>query len=506
MRRSSVRTVPRRACARHIKLKSYPCLELGGIIWTYMGPDELRPETARSSNGLWSPRSTASPPSGLAGMQLSAGLGRRHRFEPRPPSFIGGALKARSALRRQQGQPLQRGAIGGRSSKRSPNSTAELLIGARRDADAGAATIGASRHGSCPCFTLIPPRGGTPDRRPRPGSRSTTRIAGRGSISYHPRRPACRRGGGRGRCGAGPRQSTSNTSPGTFVPRANKRNDYLMDRKGPRPPARPYRRIGRRSAMQDASLQESMGPISGPAPRSIWWRPTSAIITTPARLVACGQSEPRRARGVPGVIPASQRVRSCALELARPMFGSSDGGAPWLVLPTPRQRSGQRLTCLTRDNTAARSLIAEGSEETGFHALQKGCHQHGGDPAGNRPRDCPEGGYSTSGVRKVLAARSWLGDRRALGHGMPAGLRHPRRPSKSYKAAQGCRPGRMTRLRFLEPRPVSASKPLANRQGPRPPHGRAPAVECAGPRAAIDAALAGHVDAVGRGGRRRSFR
>src|SRR5260221_4962549 len=27
-----------------IKLKSYPCLELGGVIWTYMGPPELKPE------------------------------------------------------------------------------------------------------------------------------------------------------------------------------------------------------------------------------------------------------------------------------------------------------------------------------------------------------------------------------------------------------------------------------------------------------------------------------
>ena len=26
-----------------IKLKSYPCLELGGVIWTYMGPPELKP-------------------------------------------------------------------------------------------------------------------------------------------------------------------------------------------------------------------------------------------------------------------------------------------------------------------------------------------------------------------------------------------------------------------------------------------------------------------------------
>ena len=28
---------------KRIKMKSYPCIELGGVIWTYMGPPELQP-------------------------------------------------------------------------------------------------------------------------------------------------------------------------------------------------------------------------------------------------------------------------------------------------------------------------------------------------------------------------------------------------------------------------------------------------------------------------------
>ena len=28
---------------KRIKLKSYPCIEIGGVIWTYMGPPELQP-------------------------------------------------------------------------------------------------------------------------------------------------------------------------------------------------------------------------------------------------------------------------------------------------------------------------------------------------------------------------------------------------------------------------------------------------------------------------------
>ena len=34
----------RTAMRERIKLKSYPCLERGGVIWTYMGPPELQPE------------------------------------------------------------------------------------------------------------------------------------------------------------------------------------------------------------------------------------------------------------------------------------------------------------------------------------------------------------------------------------------------------------------------------------------------------------------------------
>src|SRR5205814_3596199 len=28
---------------RRVKLKAYPCVEQGGVIWAYMGPDELKP-------------------------------------------------------------------------------------------------------------------------------------------------------------------------------------------------------------------------------------------------------------------------------------------------------------------------------------------------------------------------------------------------------------------------------------------------------------------------------
>ena len=36
--------LPESGMAQRIKLKSYPCIEHGGVIWTYMGPPELQPE------------------------------------------------------------------------------------------------------------------------------------------------------------------------------------------------------------------------------------------------------------------------------------------------------------------------------------------------------------------------------------------------------------------------------------------------------------------------------
>lgn len=49
---------PESGYCQKIKLKSYPCVESGGIIWCYMGPIDQQP----SSHGFeWSPRSRSQP-------------------------------------------------------------------------------------------------------------------------------------------------------------------------------------------------------------------------------------------------------------------------------------------------------------------------------------------------------------------------------------------------------------------------------------------------------------
>jgi len=98
---------------------------------------------------------------------------------------------------------------------------------------------------------------------------------------------------------------------GTFIPLANRRNDYLIDRA--------MQREGRRYsgvegiAMQDASLQESMGSIQDRT-REHLCLTDKGIVATRARLLRAAKAN-REGKPVPGLDPAQQRVRSCAIEL-----------------------------------------------------------------------------------------------------------------------------------------------------------------------------------------------
>ena len=102
--------------------------------------------------------------------------------------------------------------------------------------------------------------------------------------------------------------------PGTYRPLANKDNDYLMDREAQQ---RGETFSGIKGiAMQDASLQESMGPIVD--------RSKERLVSTDAgiikaRLKLRKAAEALRDHGVtpPGVDPAHHRIRSGAVVLPR---------------------------------------------------------------------------------------------------------------------------------------------------------------------------------------------
>jgi hypothetical protein len=99
--------------------------------------------------------------------------------------------------------------------------------------------------------------------------------------------------------------------PGTFIPLANKSNDYLIDRA--------TQKLGRSYsgvegiAMQDASLQESMGPVQDRTQEHLCLT-DKGIVATRSRLLRAAKAN-REGKPVPGLDPAAQRVRSCAIEL-----------------------------------------------------------------------------------------------------------------------------------------------------------------------------------------------
>ena len=64
------------------KLKSYPCVELGGVVWAYMGPPDGTAAVAELRMGGTAARAPRDHQA-LAGKQLPAGARGRHRFEPR---------------------------------------------------------------------------------------------------------------------------------------------------------------------------------------------------------------------------------------------------------------------------------------------------------------------------------------------------------------------------------------------------------------------------------------
>ncbi|MBT3534109.1 MAG: aromatic ring-hydroxylating dioxygenase subunit alpha, partial [Rhodospirillaceae bacterium] len=129
-----------------------------------------------------------------------------------------------------------------------------LYIGARRNAEDGKYYWRVTQW-VMPCFTMIPPRADHPQHGhfwvPINDENCWT-----WSYDYHPNRSltaqerqACLDGKG----------VHAEVIPGTFISVQNKSNDYLMDR-GAQKRGETYSGIAG-FAMQDGSLQESMGPI-----------------------------------------------------------------------------------------------------------------------------------------------------------------------------------------------------------------------------------------------------
>ena len=100
--------------------------------------------------------------------------------------------------------------------------------------------------------------------------------------------------------------------PGTYTPLANHTNDYLMDREKQRT-GELYSGV-EGIAIQDASLQESMGPIADRT-REHLTGTDKGIVQTRRKLIEAALALAERGEVPPGTEPAEQRVRSVAIVL-----------------------------------------------------------------------------------------------------------------------------------------------------------------------------------------------
>jgi phthalate 4,5-dioxygenase oxygenase subunit len=288
---------------KKIKLKSYPLVERGGILWTYMGPPELQPPLPSWEFIMVKPAQTFSSKrlqqcnwlQALEGGIDSAHVSFLHR----------GDLNSDPLFKGTRGNEYNLNDF--RPHFEIVEHSSGLYIGARRQAEDGNYYWRITPW-VMPCFTMVPPRGDHP-------------IHGHfwipiddencwaWSFDYHPVRNLTDAEVGAMRDGKGIHVKYV---PGTYLPMANKDNDYLIDRAA--------QRVGTTYsgvegiAMQDASLQESMGPIVDRTRENLTTTDNGIIMARikllkAAKALAAGGTLP------PGRSNEDQQVRSAAVIL-----------------------------------------------------------------------------------------------------------------------------------------------------------------------------------------------
>src|SRR5437764_2356833 len=289
--------------ARRIKLRSYPLVERGGVLWTCMGPADSQPPLPE-----W-----------------------EFITVPRPQTFTSKRFQESNWLQAMEGgidsshvswlhrgdldsDPLFKGARGNQYNLSDARPVFEvvespggLYIGARRNAEAGHYYWRITQW-VMPSFTMIAPRGShavhghfwvpTDDE-----------SCWAWSYDYHPVRDLTAAEIAAMRDGRG---IHVRYVPGTFRPLANKDNDYLIDRAAQKA-GKTYSGV-EGFAMQDASVQESMGPIVDRSKETLV-STDSGIIMARQRLLRAIKAFTEEGLTPPGVALAHQKVRSAAVVL-----------------------------------------------------------------------------------------------------------------------------------------------------------------------------------------------
>jgi phenylpropionate dioxygenase-like ring-hydroxylating dioxygenase large terminal subunit len=301
-----------------VTLIAYPCVERGGIIWTYMGPPEKQPPppafewvTLPAEQRYHSKRlEECNYLQALEGGIDSSHVGFLHRGELRS-------------------DPLHHGSKGSgyHLSDRAPKfevkeSTGGLNIGVRRNAG-DAKYYWRVTPWIMPWYTIVPPYGDNPLH-----GHAWVPIDDENcfawTFSYHPSRAlnelelSVMLDGG---------SLHVNLTPGTFRPVANRDNDYLMDRAAQKA-GTSYNGV-KGISMQDASLQESMGPIQDRSRENLVM--TDKAIFMARHKLQDAVSDLEKGKCPPGLDTEAQAVRSASFELDREISFSDAPGDPLQV-------------------------------------------------------------------------------------------------------------------------------------------------------------------------------
>jgi phenylpropionate dioxygenase-like ring-hydroxylating dioxygenase large terminal subunit len=286
-----------------VKLTGYPLVKVGDILWTYMGEPATRPELPEFEFVQVPPEQTYTSKRWQESNWLQAlegGIDSSH------VSWLhSGGLKSDPLFKGTKGNEYNLNDL--RPFFEVAEADGGLFVGARRNAEEGKYYWRITPW-VMPAFTIVPPRGDHPVHGHFwvPIDDENCWVY---TFDYHPTRALTPEELEHMKDGQGVH---SRNLPGTYRPEDNKDTDYLMDREAQK---RGDTFSGVRGiAQQDASLQESMGPIVD--------RTKERLVSSDTGIIKARQKlkkavEALRDEGItpPGVDPAHHRVRSAAIVL-----------------------------------------------------------------------------------------------------------------------------------------------------------------------------------------------
>jgi len=304
-----VPSLPRtRDACKHLDITAYPCVERAGIVWAYLGPKDKQPE-----------------PPNLEWCNL-----------PESHVFVSKRWQECNYLQAMEGgidtshvsyahayevddDPLHQGVEALKYIKADGNVVFEveqmphgLTLFGRRNGEPDSYYWRITQW-LFPWYTLIPPFGDH-----ALGGHAWIPIDDHNcwawSINFHPDRPLTHKERTALEEGKG---IHCPYVPGTFRPVANKDNDYLMDRRAQKHKLTYTGVFG--IAMQDTSLQESMGPIQDRSDEKEKLLPTDRAIVMARRMLyeAAVANESTPAADPPAVAAGRQHVRAAGVLLPR---------------------------------------------------------------------------------------------------------------------------------------------------------------------------------------------